>query len=204
MRVIKISLISFVLTSLAACTTISDKYGFFKDESKSYQKAKPIERTVVMPQNLRVDGIQDYYEVPQAPEQTGTVPSLIPPGSHLIASKPAQTVLSQQDRIRSAENAKIQGHTSSAANAPQTAGVNFSQAWVKVGHVLQASNYKIVEKDKVLGTYYVIDTHSSGGKVKKDMPIYQVNLKASGNSTVITVSPANSSLQTLVNQSLND
>jgi uncharacterized lipoprotein len=112
--------------------------------------------------------------------------------------------VSQQDRIRSAENAKIQGHTSAAANIPAAVSLNYSQAWVKVGHILQASNYKIVEKDNAVGTYYVIDTKATGGKVKKDMPIYQVHLNASGNSTVVSVSPANANLQSQLNKALND
>jgi uncharacterized lipoprotein len=205
MRILKIGLFSFAAISLTACSTIGDRYGFLKDAKQTYQNAPMMEQPVVIPQNLRANDSQDYYEVPQNVSSGPYVkPSLAPPGSNLD-TKPQPVVVSQQDRIRNAETAKIQGHTSAVANnTPATVSLNFAQAWVKVGHVLQAANYKIVEKDNALGTYYVIDTKQTGGKVKKDMPIYQVQLKASGNSTLVTVSPGNPTLQSQLRSALND
>jgi uncharacterized lipoprotein len=148
--------------------------------------------------------VQDFYEVPESNAPEGPTPPMTPPGSHLDQARPQTNQMSQQDRIRNAESAKIQGHTNPTANGPRPVGINFSQAWVKVGHILQAASYKIVEKDNSLGTYYVIDTSKTGGKVKKDMPIYQVHLKPSGNGTTVSVSPSNPSLQQQLNKSLND
>lgn len=218
MRIIKLSMISVLVLGLSACTTVSERYGFLKDENQNYKKAPALQGAVVMPQNMATNEMQDYYEVPEtAPSAVDAQPSLAPPGSSLAQrqsqpqvpdqnqSKPGQPVmLSQQDKIRSAENAKIQGHTFyQPASTSTTVGMNFSQAWVKVGHVLQASNYKIVEKDNVLGTYYVVDMHGTGGKLKKDMPIYQVHLKAAGRSTQVSVSPSNPALQNQINRNLN-
>lgn len=200
MRIIKLGLTSAVVLTLAACSTIQN-HGYLKDENKSYQKAEPVERTVVIPQNLSGKNVDDYYEVPElAPEAANVVPPIAPPGS-AVAQKANTT---QQDRIRDAENAKIKGHTNPNVNNTKPVGVNFSQAWVKVGHVLQGTNYKIVEKDKTLGTYFVVDTTQSSGKVKKDMPIYQIHLKPSGNGTMVTVSPSNPGLQSQMNRFLND
>jgi uncharacterized lipoprotein len=186
---------------------LGEKYGFFKDEAQSYKKAPPLEHTVVIPQNLSAKNVQDYYEVPQpAPEVANIEAPLTPPGSSLSPTVRPQVVapVSQQDKIRNAENAKIQGHTLPTARGPKPVGINYSQAWVKVGHVLHAANYKVVEKDNLMGMYYVVDTSSTGGKVKKDMPIYQVSLKPSGNGTVVTVIPSNSRLQETLSRSLND
>lgn len=199
MRIVRISLIPLAVLALSACSTCN-KYGFLKDDTKTYRQATPIEGAVVIPQNLSSSGMQDFYEVPgPAPDASVAQPSIIPPGANVAPPKSARA--SQQDRIRNAEAAKIQGHTSSAANAPAPVGVSYSQAWTKVGSVLKASNYKIVEKDSVLGTYYVID--AGKGKVKKDMPIYQVHLKAAGNGTAISVTPANSALQDQLYRNLN-
>jgi uncharacterized lipoprotein len=206
MRVIKIGVVSLIMLGIAACSTVGDRYGFLKDETKSYKKVKSTERPVVIPQHLSSNNVQDYYEVPSAAEKlTQTSPSLAPPGSGLQENT-RQQLLSQQDKIRNAENAKILGHTAfnqSANRGPTAVEMGFSQTWMKIGHVLQASNYKIVEKDSSIGTYYVIDTHNTSGKVKKDMPIYQVHLKASGGSTMVSVSPANPALQNHINRSLN-
>ncbi|MBA2655178.1 MAG: hypothetical protein H0U71_08980 [Gammaproteobacteria bacterium] len=205
MRIVNISIISIAILGLSACSTIGDRDGFLKDESKSYTKEKPVDRTVVIPQNLSSNNVQDYYEVPQAaPDAANIQPPLIPPGSAVPQPKSQPLIMSQQDRIRNAESAKIQGHTNPTANGSKPVGVNFSQAWVKVGHVLQAAKYKIVERDNTLGTYYVVDTTGTGGKVKKDMPIYQVHLKPSGQGTVVSVSPSNPGLQNQLNSSLND
>jgi uncharacterized lipoprotein len=200
MRKTRISLILLAVLSLSACTTIQN-HGFMKDDKQSYRKVPPLERTVVIPQNLNSKTVQDYYEVPQSIEESHGEPSLVPPGSSLEARQ----ARSQQDRIRTAENAKIQGHSSRVVtNGPTPIGANYGEAWVKVGHVLQAAKYKIVEKDNTLGTYYVIDTSRTNGKVKKDMPIYQVHLKSSGRGTIVSVSPANAQLQSQLYRNLND
>jgi uncharacterized lipoprotein len=207
MQLLKKSLISVVVLGLTACSSLSGKYGFFKDEAQSYKKAPPLEHTVVIPQNLSAKNVQDYYEVSQpAPEAANIEPPLTPPGSSLSQAPQPHVIAptSQQDKIRNAENAKIQGHTLPAARGPKPVGINYSQAWVKVGHVLQAANYKVVEKDNLMGVYYVVDTSTTSGKVKKDMPIYQVNLKPSGNGTLVTVIPSNSRLQETLSRSLND
>ncbi len=204
MKIIRYSGIVLAVLGLTACSSMGNKFGFFKDETKSYRNVVPVEKTVAIPQNLSAKNMEDYYEIPQAAgEATDAVPPLTPPGNYLQGgSKPM--VESQQERIRNAENAKIQGHTFAPANAPKPVGINYNQAWVKVGHVLQGINYKVVEKDRPMGAYYVIDTSATGGKVKKDMPIYQVNLKPSGNGTLVTVTPSNSTLQARLTQSLND
>ncbi len=198
MRLLRFSLISLAVVALTACSTVRDKYGFLKDETQSYQRTTPIDRPVVIPQNLSSDQVEDFYEVPQpAPGANPNQPPITPPGANLTPPKQLM-----QDRIRNAEDAKIHGHTSASANGPMPVSLNYSQAWAKVASILKASNYKVMEKDNTLGTYYVIDTNGSGGKMKKDMPIYQIHLKASGNSTVITVTPANPVLQNQINRNL--
>lgn len=198
MRLVRISIISLAAVALSACSSIGERYGFLKDETQSYQRTSSIERPVVIPQNLSSNQVQDYYEVPQVASDANSMqPPITPPGANIAPPKQ-----SMEDRIRNAENAKIQGHTSSAASGPAPVALNFSQAWTKVGSILKASGYKVMEKDNVLGTYYVIDTNGTGGKMKKDMPIYQIHLKASGNSTVITVTPANPTLQSQINRNL--
>jgi uncharacterized lipoprotein len=201
----KVSIFSLAVLGVAACSTVN-RYGFLKDETQSYQKAVPAERAIVIPQNLSSRTIEDYYEVPSpANEANSTTPPIAPPGSSFVQNRNVDAAMvSQQDKIRNAEIAKIKGHTNPAANGPKPVGVNFSQAWVKAGHVLQASNYKIVERDRSMGTYYVIDTTKTGGKVKKDMPIYQVILKPSGNGTLVSIMPSNQKLHNELSRSLHD
>lgn len=204
MRIVKICFISVALISLGACSTVQE-HGFLKDESQSYRKETLVEQTVIIPQNLSAKNVQDYYEVPRPDQEVQySQPPITPPGSNLNQAPANQAFLSQQEKIRNAESAKIQGHTSPTNNNAKPIGVNFSQAWVKVGHILQASNYKIMDKDNSIGTYFVIDTSKTNGAMKKDMPIYQVHLKPSGNGTLISVNPRNSALQAKINQALND
>lgn len=203
MQIHRLVIISSLIMTLSACTTVRDKYGYFKDETQSYKKERPVAKAVVIPQNLSNQNIQDYYEVPQPGTESTTVPPIAPPGSNLTPSamtKPQE--ISQQDRIRNAENAKIHGHT--VATGPSTVGVNFSQAWSKVGSILKASNYQIVAKDLALGTYCVVDTSHTGGKLKEKMQIYQIGLKSSGNATTVSVSPSHPELQAQLSRSLNN
>lgn len=198
MKVTRMIIIPFCVLGLSACSAVSER-GFFKDESQTYRKVKELDGPVAIPQNMSANGVQNYYEVPAGSEamQSAGQPPLTPPGSNFQDNK----TISQQDKIRNAENAKIQGHTSFAqSSGPVNANMGFSQAWNKVGGILQSANYKIVEKDSALGTYYVIDTRA--GKVKKDAPIYQVHVKSAGNSARISVTPANPGLQNLLNRNL--
>lgn len=200
MKTTKVMIPLFAI-ALSACTPVSDRYGFFKDETQTYRNVKQLDQPVVIPQNLSTNGVQNFYEVPGGTEVTpaSNQPPLTPPGSGV-----QERQLSQQDKIRSAESAKIQGHTTLVAQAgsPVTSRLSYAQSWNKVASILQSANYKIVEKDKALGTYYVVDTHASGGKVRKDMPIYQVNVRPDGNSARVSVSPANPSLQNLIARNL--
>lgn len=201
MQTFRMMIIPFLALGLSACTTVSDRFGFFKDESKSYRKVTEAEQPMVIPQNLSASGMQNYYEVPgEDAGQPNEEPSLLPPGSSLRENKPA--IL--EAKIRNAENAKIQGHTTmgQSSNRPLSSNLNFNQTWSKVGSILQSANYKIVEQDNALGTYFVIDTRNSGGKVKKDMPIYQVHVKAAGNAARVSVTPANPALQNFIARNL--
>ena len=66
MRIVKISILSLVVAGLSACSSIGGYGGYLKDETQTYRKAEPVERTVVIPQNLNSKNVQDYYEVPEA------------------------------------------------------------------------------------------------------------------------------------------
>lgn len=204
MKQIIISLISLgSVLALTACSSMNNR-GFLKDDTQSYKKEPPIEqRTIIVPQNLSSRNVQDYYEVPTpAAEAVGVEPALAPPGSGIMVAKP-RPAPSQQDRIKNAENAKIQGHTTKNIPQSKTIDVYYPQAWSKISKVLTGLGYEIMDKnqEKDSGTYYVIDRRHTGGKAQLNMPIYQVHLKKSGNATVISITPPNPALQDILNKS---
>lgn len=60
-------------------------------------------------------------------------------------------------------------------------------SWNKVGSALEASGYKVLDKDTSMGTYVIGDTKKSGGQVTQSTPMYKVTVTPDGSNTEITV-----------------
>lgn len=58
-----------------------------------------------------------------------------------------------------------------------------STVWTDLGPALQQSGYKVLLQDRRVNIYYILDTSSTGGKVRKTTPMYQVHMTSINNRT---------------------
>lgn len=133
------------------------KHNNYFEESKT---TKPIS----MPAGVRVEERESYYPVPDntAPTTT-TTPSQEPPGSHL-------------ERFKQSSNEGLSA-PSWVINQP------VKTAWTQVGGALHRSTYTVLDQDRSLGSYYILDTPSTHHKITQNTPIYRILLKSHGKET---------------------
>ncbi|QLH43629.1 MAG: outer membrane protein assembly factor BamC [Coxiellaceae bacterium] len=154
--------------ALIGCSTTGKQANSYESQAKSVPPTK-------VPAGMNTKSMQNYYPIPSTASQaTGTNPSIVPPGSQAVQQSPASQAPAQSKAATMSGNSLVINNS-------------YDQAWGKVGSALQSSGYKILQQDKGLGAYYVLDTAGSGGTLKVNTPIYQVHLKSAGNVTEVNV-----------------
>ncbi len=174
--------------SLISCSTVSN-YTSGNSPDKQYKTAQASDTNL---QGAKT--AENKYEIPTVPQAQSQDVSAAPPGSQIQAStqQPAAPATSTTNATAPTPNTTSSVASNTNQVAKMTSGglliaQNYSQAWQSVGKALSSSGYQIMEKDASLGTYYVVDKASTGGKVKRDTPIYQVRVQNSGSSSVVTL-----------------
>lgn len=187
------------LWGVSSCTTTPE--GLAKESAPppvapqiSKHSVTPVKSATVASSSASLPSpAEGTFEVPPAPEVSEAVSSkppemtIAPPGSSVneqVTGKPSTA-------SRLAETTPA--HTASSGNIGLSVKMPFGQAWSAVGKALPASGYQVMEQDNVSGIYYILDKVSSGGKIKRDTPIYQMKLQKDGESTtLVTLSNAQS------------
>ncbi len=173
-RHVSLVLLGLLTLSLVGCSNHN------KDYLKQAQTVQPI----VVPEGTAVKPSASYYPIVNVPANGAQSPSLVPPGSNLDRFKnqsQAQPTGSQKNAVASAS---ISRTTSGEA---LTLNIQPTVAWDRVGRALHQTAYKILDQDQSMGSYYVLDVVSTGGKITKTTPVYRVYLKDAGNQTNVVV-----------------
>lgn len=160
-----------VAVALAGCAS----------HSEDYIKQSKVVRPIVVPQGVAVKPGQNYYAVPLGRTQTVTTsPSLVPPGSNpqRFRHVPAKPQAQQNNKTLASWMRTENGQALEIAENAKT-------AWAHVGQALRATNYKILDRDSAMGSYYVLDTSSTDNKITSSTPIYRILLTAEGKNTQI-------------------
>jgi uncharacterized lipoprotein len=72
-----------------------------------------------------------------------------------------------------------------------TLNLAYQKAWVDVKKALPQAGYPIMEQDNASGTYYFLDKVGAGGMIRRNAPIYQLNLQnRQDHQTVVTLKDA--------------
>lgn len=157
-------------------------------EQNAYLHAKYLPPTKV-PQGLRtINPAQTYYPIPPVsmgpmihPQQF----SLLPPGSQSAQSQAAKIAAAQASAPPHVSPVVASSSTSLALN------MTYDASWAQVGRALRAAGIRVMQQDKSMGAYYILDLAATGGHISTTTPIYRVNLKTVGNNTTITLLDAN-------------
>lgn len=191
MRYLRKIMILSISLALTGCATVEKKLSAPKaDNSPVYvKKAKTIPQTQ-MPPGMTSTNMQSYYPIPPVTEGAmDKIPNTLPPGSQAAQQRAQQQSASVSQQAAASPQAQSHSIISPASTSTSLVlNVGYPQAWNRVGQGLNGSGYQVLQQDRSLGTYYVLDVAGSGGKLKTDTPIYQVRLRGSGDSTTVTLS----------------
>ena len=111
-----------------------------------------------------------YYPIP--PLKPGGQPankdvSIVPPGQNVAPIRQSTTSHTVK---KTSQLLKVQG--------------TMAQVWPKVQRALEASGYRIMDKDRELAVFYIILPTRLGKRLSSNTPIYKVQLKSSANNLV--------------------
>lgn len=173
----------FKLTiSVASMVSVALLSGCANHSETAYLKESQQVKPLQMPSGINLKDEQNYYPVQGriASPQSTTTPSLVPPGSDL-------------QRFEESKNTASSATTSTAAAAPASL-VKWSQsaegepvlvllesqdkAWRDVGRALKATDYQVLDKDRTMSSYYILDTKATSNKITEKTPIYRVYVQA--------------------------
>lgn len=184
-RIKQLSILLLAL-GLAGCAAMEQESN---EQNNAYLRAKSVPPPTKMPQGLKTTNAQNYYPVPPAQQGTATQrPSTMPPGNGSTAAPQQQSpAVAQAQQSAAQKVASAAPAVAASSTSSLVLNMNSSAAWGKVGNALQASGYKVMQQDRSMGSYYVLDLAGTGGVLKTNTPIYQVHIKPSGNNSTVTL-----------------
>lgn len=164
------------IKSLLAVTLVISLVGC-ANHSQDYVEQSGSVSSVAPAGDVKMKTGKNFYVVPGNPDVSGDVkPSLIPPGSHIEpkAEKNSKAVVNvaQWSETTEGQPALILAETGDAA-------------WKNVGRAIKKTPYRVLDKDRSMGSYYIVDSKSTDNKITKATPIYRLYLKKTGQSTQI-------------------
>ena len=191
MRYLKFVFLFAVAATLVGCANHKRDY-LYQSNSVGPMVAAP---------GVQVKKGQNYYPVPNV--SSGAVqspPSLVPPGSDLQRFKKktkVTTTTTPKPKQKLATNFKKDPKGAPVLALPEAE----KSAWTDVGRALQATSYKVLDQDRSMASYYILDSDTTGQKITKKTPIYRVYLKANGAKTdVLLLDEENQPVPTSISQ----
>lgn len=148
--------------------------------SDDYIKQSQSVRPIVVPAGVTSPMQKAYYRVPALSRQAENAPmSLLPPGSRV-------------SRYRNVVKVNVQGKKRvfvrlSKHSKRLVLSTNSKNAWPMVGRALQKAHYQVLDQDKGMGTYYVLDTGKTSHKITQSTPIYRLVLKRNGKKSSLSI-----------------
>lgn len=165
---------------ISSCATITRETT--KHDSDYLKQARSVQPTQVPP-GLSPVGSQDYYPIP--PITLGPVKNVVAMPSSVSPPGNGVALQTQHNNPHPAQPAPSMVVASSSSSLVLSG--NYNQAWDKVGRGLRASGYKILQQDKSVGGFFIVNVAETGGQLTANSPIYQVHLTPANTSTTVTI-----------------
>lgn len=181
----KARLIILLSGVLAGCSVLQEKV--IGDHTKDYQKQSQtipdVKPEVASDKKVVTEGeYSDFYPVSTTENVNHDIDqaSLAPPESKIAHSSDASVAVATPP-----------------VNTTLNLLVSSKKAWEMVGSAIQKAGYEVLDQDKVLQVYYVLDTSKTAGKINSGSPIYQIQLMDQGaGSQVMLLDEQNKPLAT--------
>lgn len=155
-----------------------------KYNQKQYLQYAKQTHPIVIPKGIKKVKEDTFYKLPDRPIPShATSVSLVPPGSHVLQYKKEQ---SKKHLTRHNKHATL-GKTTTGENQLILA-MNVKKAWIVVGKALRKSKtYQILDKDKTMHSYYILDTTATNNKITQSTPIYRLSIQEDGKQADVNI-----------------
>ena len=183
-RINKLIALSAISMAMAGCSATSR---LVHRHDSDYLKYDKTDQPLKVPAGTSRKKINNFFPVPgSAPKET-TAPSLVPPGTDF--SKYTSSANSIKPGLVVLKN----GKDALLLDMPK------AKAWKALATALPKSGYPVLDHDKAMGAYFILDPAQTGGKTTKKTPIYLLRVYSSHAKTIVTVmthdnTPLNTSL----------
>jgi len=105
------------------------------------------------------------------------IPSIVPPGSNLQRFAKAK-------KVTNASLASLQTQNGQTVVAVKE---NVNVAWKEVPVVLSNTPYHVLDEDRSLSSFFVLDTLQTKAQITEKTPIYRLLLQPKGTNTIIHI-----------------
>lgn len=189
-RMMRYGLMALIVVNLAACATLFGKNNFIAKNETQYLRSNTTP-PLQLPPGASAANIGNDYPIPPAMGPTQTV-SLLPPGSlaeKIATGQVPASVLKEKPApaAPTAVTETAQNNSALPAAMVLVPGQSTAQIWNNIGSALKRAGYMVVNQNQKTSIYYLLDTPSTGGKVKMSTPIYQLHLHDVDGSAQATV-----------------
>lgn len=165
---------------ISGCSTLFGKHNFVTQRETEYMRSTATP-PLQLPPSVSTTSVGDDYIIPGTTASAPTQPvSLLPPGSlteQIARGKVSSAVLKQKFEPTINTNSTTNTATSNTSTPVLPLDQNKDQLWNKIGTSLNKAGYLLVNQNQKAGIYYLLDTPSTGGKVKMNTPIYQLHIQ---------------------------
>lgn len=178
LKIVQIIGVGVAVISLNACTSQTSY------NQKHFKRYAYSVHPIVVPSDTKIVKKEPYYQLPIGAAHVQAKPvSLIPPGSNILQYQ-KKSHDKKQNRQSSLPISKklVQ---SKLGTEKIILSLKPAVAWEKLGEALRKSHYQILEKDKGMHSYYVLDSSKTHNKITQATPIYRVYVNAKGKYTEV-------------------
>lgn len=151
---------------------------------KQFLKYSKTIHPIVVPHGVNVARGETFYRLPHTSIPTHVTPvSLVPPGSKILQYKK-----DQQAANKKTSKPHLASHFAKLKSGSRELilAVNVKTAWKKIGEALKDSgNYQLLDQDKNIHSYYILDTTATNHQVTESTPIYQVSIHSAGKGSAV-------------------
>ncbi len=171
---------SFIL--LMSCSPFSLK------NKKNYETLPDLK----VPHALQLQDTDPYYPVGKRVEDISgnalPAPSLVPPGS-LMQQKIQSSALADASRSQTTRHGahSIALLQASVGDGPVSLQVSkgLSATWKAMDRALEKTGYQVLDKDRSIHTYYILDIKNPDDELTPQTPIYEIYLQSYGAYTTV-------------------
>ncbi len=156
-------------------------------QEKRYLVGSNAVTPVIVPRGLSSSKLKNYYAVPAGAINPSNVsPSTVPPNSNLQRFSKNNVKAMGQTMPVAATTIATLAKTKSGEQV-LSVKLNPEKAWGPIGIALKQSHFQVLDQDKSMGSYFILDPSMTNNKITAKTPIYRVDIQPQGKQSKVAI-----------------